>query len=200
MKAQATQQKDAQGFTLVEMLVVLVIVAAMLALTMPAWFSLSSSMSLSQAGGSLADVLANARQSAIANNTPVEVRFFDEETIEDDLVVKKVGLLQQLPDGSYEGLPFFQLPAGIGISRDPKYTSFFSSDDNAEFLIRGEEDKDSYVGFRFRPDGETELPNGKWFLTVIPEQIATLETDEVLRNFVTIQIDPVMGRVRVFRP
>lgn len=200
MNTGAINRADSHGFSLLEIIVVLTIVAALLALSVPALTSVSGAMSLTQAGGNLAEVLVNARQNAIANNAPVEVRFFDEETDEDDLVVKKVGLFQQLPDGAYEGLPFFILPEGIGISRDPKLTSFFSSDDNAEFLIRGEKDKDSYVGFRFRPDGETELPNGKWFLTVIPEQIATLETDEALRNFVTIQIDPVMGRVRVFRP
>lgn len=65
------------GFTLVELAVVVVIAGVILAVGVPAFLSLSRSMSEAQARGKIMDTLRVARQKAVTTHTPVIVAFGD---------------------------------------------------------------------------------------------------------------------------
>jgi hypothetical protein len=54
--------------------------------------------------------------------------------------------------------------------------------------------------FRFLPDGSTDLkPTGKWFVTIHGQE-AKEEASEPPSNFFTIQVDPINGATRSYRP
>lgn len=201
--------RSGRAFSLIEMLVVLAFVGALLALSIPSLVSLNSSMNLTQTGDNLVDFFANARQQAIAANSAVEIRFYDLFSEEDDRVVKTLQVVHQSSDGTYIGGEVLWFPAGVGISRDSKLSSFFSSEDQLrKSLLTGvsgevlpADQEAGYLGFRFNPDGSTTLPSGSWFLTVVLENREEVrEEGQSPANFYTIQMDPVMGRIRTFRP
>ncbi|MDF1811199.1 MAG: Verru_Chthon cassette protein D [Verrucomicrobiales bacterium] len=206
------------AFSLLELLTVLTIVSIVLAFSIAAVPKLSITYSLTHTGDQITDFLTNARQQAVAKNRSVEVRFYNlKEETDDDLIVTLVQSVQHIDNGNYvensahigelevEDEKTVYLPSGIGISRNPVYTSFFRTGRTTKGLIRGKAANSlpdhpdaTFTGFRFNPDGSTELPAGKWFLTIIPEVAS--RRDEPPPNFYTIQIDPAVGRVRVFRP
>ena len=65
-----------RAFSLVELLFVMVIIAIVTALTLPAFNSMGKAQALSSAGTSLLDTFALARQVAVAQNRVVELRFY----------------------------------------------------------------------------------------------------------------------------
>ncbi len=65
-----------RAFSLLELLVVMAIIAIIAALTLPAFNNLGRAQSLSSAGSNLLDQFALARQTAVAQNRVVEVRFY----------------------------------------------------------------------------------------------------------------------------
>lgn len=65
-----------RAFSLIELLMVMAIIAIVTALTLPAFNNLGKAQSLSSAGSNLLDQFALARQTAVAQNRAVEVRFY----------------------------------------------------------------------------------------------------------------------------
>ena len=65
-----------KGFTLIEVLVVLSIIAVIVAFTIPAMAPALKGSKLRQSADQLEALLAGAHQRAITENRPVEVRFF----------------------------------------------------------------------------------------------------------------------------
>jgi uncharacterized protein (TIGR02596 family) len=65
-----------RAFSLIELLMVMAIIAIIAAVTLPAFNNLGKAQSLSSAGSNLLDQFALARQSAVAQNRVVEMRFY----------------------------------------------------------------------------------------------------------------------------
>lgn len=65
-----------RGFSLIEMLVVIAIVAMLLALATPALTRTMQASRLSAAGEAMMGSVAEAQQAALSSNSPVEMRFF----------------------------------------------------------------------------------------------------------------------------
>ena len=65
-----------RAFSLVELLFVMVIIAIIATLTLPAFNSMGKAQALTGAGSALLDQFALARQTAVAQNRVVEVRFY----------------------------------------------------------------------------------------------------------------------------
>ena len=65
-----------RAFSLIELLVVMVIIGIIAMVTLPAFNNLGKAQALTSAGSSLLDQLALARQTAVAQNRVVEVRFY----------------------------------------------------------------------------------------------------------------------------
>ena len=199
-----TRHRFPAGFSILELLFVMTIIGVLLFLSMGTLFPLAKSLSLTEGGESVAELILEARQQAVAKSSAVELRLYDLTSEDDDDIVTTIQLVVQRNDGTYQASNPLLITGGVGISRDPRLTSFFHSSRAAEKLIRGQAGKalpgDSeatFVGFRFHPDGSTNLPDHKWFLTLLAES----EVDgPIPENFFTIQIDPLLGQIQVFRP
>jgi len=207
MKTNRTSRLDLRGFSLVELLLVLVIFAILLGLTVASFQNVGPSLSLTRGGDELVGAILRARQRAITTSDAVEVRFYNLASEEDDDYVTVYQIVTQESDGSYRAESPIRFPVGIGISRDPQLSSFFDVEEDAltALLIRGIageqfplEEEAEFVAFRYLPDGSTNLPEEKWFVTVTFQD--ELEDEEVPTNFYTIQIDPVLGQIQTFRP
>ncbi|TLD71274.1 Verru_Chthon cassette protein D [Phragmitibacter flavus] len=206
------------GFSLVEMLMVCGIFAVLLALVTPAAISLISASRMNSAVSMLNDELNLARQAAMTENRDVEVRFYR--------VASNVGgegfqyrafrtlRQQQKGDGSQlvaDG-PVKRLPGSVILSANAEHSTLLDyANPNRSGLSSGQEDlpgerlPSDYVGLVFKPDGGTslnpvDLPEGNWFLTLFQDQDKRGPESGLPANFCTLQIEPITGRSRVYRP
>lgn len=206
------------AFSLLEMLAVM---AVMLTLFMLVGINANAILrggQLTQASQLLHDQITLARQLALSSNQPVEVRLyryadtgFGEVTAGDGKFravqlfavnrdgAKAIGKLERLPkpviiDSSLTLSPL------IALAQEPaSLPSLLSGEDLAAPLPDVGLNYHAAV-FRFQPDGSTNLPaSGQWFLT-IHELKDGDNRSEPPPNFATLQIDPVNGRARFFRP
>jgi prepilin-type N-terminal cleavage/methylation domain-containing protein len=74
-----SQQRECSGFTLLEMLVVMGIIAILMALVVPAFTNLKSASDVTSAAYTIKGVLDQARTYAKANNTYTWVGFYEED-------------------------------------------------------------------------------------------------------------------------
>lgn len=196
-----------RGFTLVELLVVLAVVAMLLLLAVPSLVGSSAATQLTTAGDLLLNRLSEAQQEAIASDSEIQVSFYKRTNprgLESAPQVRsfRTFVLDSLhyegagKGDSADSTAETRLPEGIVISSKPKITSFF---DSAPELEGGSGAGEPKLYLTFLPDGSTSLPPGNpWFLTLVSEESEA--TQGVPANFYTIQIDPVTGRIRSFRP
>jgi uncharacterized protein (TIGR02596 family) len=199
-----------RAFTLLELLVVVAILIILAALTIPAMNSMGRASSLSNGTQAITGALELARQTAVTQNRPVEVRFYklpedgqptgpltdyrslqlflvDSEST--NAVAKPVKLSAPViitPDVATSSLmdetAFPEQPAADGVNVPPGGANY------------------RYRSFRFKPDGGTDLPmNGKLFFTLAAKN-DPIKANGLPANFATIQIEPLTGRTKVLRP
>ncbi len=219
--------KKVRGFSLIEMMVVLTVVAILLAFAAPNLFSLISSSTLSGEGTVIQNQLTLAQQMAVSKSADVEVRFFkmkDESAALNEEAFRAFQLYQYNPEG--EMLPvsnFFRIrnPVAIhedlstlvkpgggggGVNNESRYG--FDSPRTGSAMVptgrTGTKVDTPYVAFRFRPDGSTDLPyrsgdaRDTWYLTLVQGEGALQNTEP--DNFMCLQVNPYNGKINVFRP
>lgn len=196
-----------RGFSLVELLVVIGIMALLLGFGSVALNNVVNSSKMDQAGRQVLDEIALARQTATARNKNVELRL----------------IRKPRTDGS-GGNVYWQLQSGIVEATDstnfspikspaslPAGVALETSTEASPMMGYGSVETNSAPAYQFkrlifRPSGELERTNVPpvnqpklWVLTLVPER----KLGEPLANqndFITIQIDPITGRARAFRP
>jgi uncharacterized protein (TIGR02596 family) len=193
-----------QGFTLVELLVVLLIAGILLAFAVPSIVSVLAGTSLDRGGQMVADQIALARQQAVSLNEPVQVRFF------------------QLNGATYRAIQLWQvqetingpvysassrlvlLPQNIVISTNATLSPLLSADSastgsvvpgTATLPVYGTA---SYVGFQFRADGTPEytINSANNFVTIVNASASGSPPP----NYFTVQVNNLNGSVSVLRP
>jgi uncharacterized protein (TIGR02596 family) len=199
------------GFSLIELIVVISIIALLTLLIVPAFNSLGRASQLTTATGSILDELNLARQTALTRNRVVEVRFYSLPDAVDPALAFRA-LRTFISDESGDQLSplggLKALPVGSVILDDLKFSTLLSETTRPRKASEVEDLPNApatpYKSIRFRPTGGVELSaftstNDNWFLTIKNERDPGYP-DRPADNFATIQLDPVTGRARPLRP
>lgn len=226
------------GFTLAEILVVVLIVSVLLFLTAPQMLGAIRGARLTQAGDMVLMQLSEAQEIANTMGRPVEVRFY-KSSASTGSSSSFNGLMimeyyqpgesdPRVSDGSggaaalanalaVVSRPLSLLPVGTLISGDADLSTLTT--DPALQAAGGGTPVELFqrkgvvlAPYTNPPSSEyqtfTMLPGGtnlsaasgkKWFVTVVDESEIS-KTATSLRNFYTVQIDPVTGRLSRYRP
>ncbi|MEA3210001.1 MAG: hypothetical protein QOE70_3058 [Chthoniobacter sp.] len=211
-----------RAFSLIELLVVIVIISILVGLMVPAVLTMGRAQSLSSGAAAVVDQLTFARQTALARNRVVEVRFYrrrENPEMPDDPVINPVRfralrtVIYDQKVQTWSPLSTMQsLPTNVVIMEEQAFsTLMFPYEDLVpsrvwqEETISGYNEKLKYQFIRFKPSGSTDLPPDgttdadKWFLTVKLANDPIVEKKPAY-NYVTAMVEPVSGRVRTFRP
>lgn len=208
------QRHALAGFTLLELLIVIVILGILMTASVPAVDGALRASRLTSTGDNLRNYLANAQQLAITRNIEVEVRIFRSLDIAAGDTEPRARRLEvhtlQASDtdagtgsgagaGRYvpEGSPLL-VEGSLAISTLPKFSSLLGRPFKQADADNGGATT-SYISFHFYPDGSTDLPAGQpWFLTLMEERYVTRTTAPA--NFYTVQVHASSGKIRTFRP
>lgn len=216
-----TLQHSAQrtAFSLIELVVVIAIIALIATFTVPAATSILRGSAMTQAQQMLTDQISLARQFALSKNRSVEVRFYqlaDPEQPGETAINPSTGQFRALQIfeivESGVGVPIDKvqrMPSTVIMNQTNQLSSIIGAagqmpakdpTNKDPELPRGVGKNYKYVAMRFQPDGSTTLgATGSWFLTIHNlSDGATITSPPP--NFFTIQIDPVSGSTKGFRP
>jgi len=196
--------KAHRAFSLVEILVVIALMAALMVLAAPALNSVVGANDVSQGGQLLADQIDAVRQLAEVRGQTAELRF-----------LKKSG------DTHYSGMQLFFVASGTANAAGsaagkalamPKTVAILDSSTLSPWLgtmtitgtmpTGGTWSGASYKAFRVRPSGAIELASGtnraKLYLTISTARTSAAATS--VPNFATIQVNPDTARPLLYRP
>ena len=216
-----------RAFSLLELIAVILIIGIIAAFVIPAMPTILRGTQMTQAEQILTDQVKLARQFAVTRNHSVQVRFIryaDPEAPGEqgaDITTgyyRAIPLVEILDNGAAVPIDKPQLlPTSIVINagnfstlisnsdmQPPKHASKARSGDDGgdPGLPRGIDWNYDYVSFRFLPDGSTNLNSTSgvvWCVTL--HNINDKPTGNTPPpNFVTLQVDPVSGAVRIYRP
>jgi len=215
LRAAAAAHKNAvaHAFSLVELLVVITILVILTALGIPAVSSIRGSNRLTITEQIIVAQLNLARQTALTENVPVQVRFYSYPGEGGTpKAIRAVQIFKLKADGSYKAVtPIQRFPQSI-VALDSLGAASAATDPStilvnarASSSVAGDSDlSDAQAGtydlasFDFRPDGSTTFDSaGFWHVTIAA---SPLPASGLPKNFATIQIDPLNGTTRTFRP
>ncbi|HSI87280.1 MAG: Verru_Chthon cassette protein D [Candidatus Methylacidiphilales bacterium] len=211
------RQSHSAAFSLIELLVVVGIIAAMSVLAVSALTRISTSSGVTVAGGLVVDQLNLARQTAISRNCQVEFRIYQlpDEGVSGSTTPSQYRAMQMYVLDSAKGTAS---PAGRAVFL-PRGVSFFEAasvstlltTQSPPYAVSGTTAAVKFVGFdpgsynykcfEFNPDGSTDLdPTKNWFISLANTKEKLASGQQLPANFFTVQIDPATGRIRNFRP
>lgn len=232
---------ERRGFSLIEMLVVLVIMGMLFAVVVPTMVEALNGTRITQSGDEFYGLISQAQQMSSAKGHPVEVRFYragdggesgstDEqgdtigyrgliilshyfagEPNPDNLAVSLTSPLSVAEFGGIHSIPTsFVINEGLSTLINDAPIKGTGSGGAGAIKVRtstGLTDLNlpsnwgEYVGFLCLPEGTNLNPGDdqRWYLTFVEARNATAAAAG-LKNFYTIQIDPVTGRLSAYRP
>jgi len=191
-----------RGFTLLEIMAVMAVIAIVIAMSVPTLKKAALGTALTRAGQLLSDQFQLARQEATGRNRDVQVRliWIDSQTPGYRAVQLWASSLTNA--STYEPISkMVMLPPETLISSNAQLSPLLANatipETTGNIPGRGET---KYCGYRFRAGGQTDLPFNatNTFVTVIQNQDVLAAATP--KNFFVVQVDPVNGRTRTFRP
>ena len=198
---------SAAGFTLVELLVVLTIVAILTALTVTGFRSVNTALSLSTASQAVTAELTTARQTALTRDQTIQVRFYQYPDSTGATTTKEYQAMQSFNYAT--GLPIDKVvffPANIMISSSTTYsvplgatTATPAATTDPAIASNGIGRNYGYVSVNFKSNGtiDPQPASPPWFITLYEKKYAATGAPV---NYTTISVDPQDGRTRMFQP
>jgi uncharacterized protein (TIGR02596 family) len=211
------------AFSLIELIIVITVIGIIATFTIPALNTVLKGSYLSQGSSMLVGQLNIARQQAISRNRQVEVRFY--RFADSEIPGEKV---DEPATGAFRAMQLFEIRDGAAIPIDkiqrlPGPIIFgYSTEKGISSILDGTtyvrkagsgtyggadprlprvELKYEYVPLRFMPDGSTDRKaTEKWYITVIEANAKQSTATKPPPNFFTVQVDPVSGATRNYRP
>jgi uncharacterized protein (TIGR02596 family) len=216
-----------KAFTLVEILIVLAIIAMLLFFTVPGLTDVLKGSKLTSTADQIIQDIGLARQTAIREGVPVEVRFYkfrnpDAQNEERFAAYQCYRLRQDLNTPSdytadrvsvpvFEKLKF--IPAGVTLVDADQWSPLIASEkmhndrERVRGLVPGEKDTEAqYYSFIISAEGETNLDRSgakQWYLSMVTEAEYRKAPNPMAikpSNFITLQIDPYTANVRRYQP
>jgi uncharacterized protein (TIGR02596 family) len=191
------------AFSLIEMLTVIAIIGILAILALPAVGTMLEASKLNTAVNQVTDQIALARQTALAQNRRVEVRFYKFATSTENPAYRGIRSYLISETGTASPLsPVREISQPIIISDEASKNSLFRSSPQA---YSGTEDlprvkNAEYFKFSFLPNGRTDFSSGENpFLTIFSSR-ATAVANGLPVNYAVLQLDAMTGNVRIYRP
>lgn len=202
------------AFSLLELLMVITILAVLSALIVPSVSGLSRSYQLNSSGQSLLNNLTQARQAALTRGYPVQVRIyklpghFDSASASPSVFRAMQTFVEGDPAKAGSGVTvpvtplskpvFFSSP--VEILDSATYSSVLSLPYTSapQESLPGFGKNYGYVSFRFKPDGQADLPAGFSSLTMLSKEGSS--GSGLPKNFRSFEIDSATGAVREYSP
>lgn len=201
-----SRRQDLSGFSLLELLVVVAIIALLAALVTPAVQSVTGGLDITRAADLVSTNAGIARQTALTRNRNTEVRFY---FLKDSFGVERCRALQiflQKEDGSgWDAFGRIQkLPDSICIDSGPELSPLIGMQTKkaGSDSLPGVGIGYQYVAITFRPDGSARADitdPKKYYLTLRPANLDD-PLPSLPANFACVQIIPATGQVKAFRP
>lgn len=195
-----------RGFTLVELLVVMLVIAVIANFVVPAVVGLMTSSNLTQSTELVVGQLNYARQVALSENKAVEVRLYkysDANQPGSGMALRAMQLWKSNSDGVWEPVDrLYRFRGRIIISSGTLATAIGpdltpSPTDTVKSLPAGY----TFKAFQYRADGSTTLISSQAnYFTLINENDPVIAPVNLPANFSTVQIEPFTGTVKVSRP
>ena len=216
-----------RGFTLVEILIVLALIAMLLFFTVPGLKDVLKGSKLTGASDQIAGDINLARQTAIKEGVPVEVRLYkfrdpgakNEERFAAYQCFRLVQDLNTPFDYTTPRIakPIFEkvktIPQGVVLVEAEMWSPLVTDEkvkqdrERVRGLVPGERDTETkYISFIITPEGETNLDRSgakQWFITLVTESEFQKAPDPMAmrpKNFIALQIDPFTANVRRYAP
>jgi uncharacterized protein (TIGR02596 family) len=188
------------AFSLIELLLVMSIIALLASASILAVQGITSGRNITLAGSMVLDQMSLAQQTALTKNTRVRwqiVEVPDNRTGEDESY--RLIRLQIFEPSNRTWRTLNQQLLPISISADARQNFYFST------LLKDAHQIDdlTYDGQRGASAAASSivfLPNGRTSLNPSAIYSLTLHNPRKTNDFITIQVNPVSGRTRTFRP
>ena len=217
------------GFSLVELLVVIAVIAILLAVGASALSQGGNSLGLTTTVGSVQGILDEARQVAVSRNKYVQIRFLEKSPAETPPCYRAIILY--VGDSPYYEANAADYDTRVSqgllrqqgrISKLPQTIIIPKGDQTAKLLVDLAADTNftrtgtnsvsgqsyGWVAFYFRPNGMTDyqILNGSpysgtnAFFSLVNETEFAQTKPNLPKNFAVITLPPATGRPVVFRP
>lgn len=195
--------RNAGGFSLVELLVVISIVALLTAASVPALNSVMESDNLNRGGQQVADTINLARQLASSHNATMELRLIKLNSTSGYSALQvwttnSAGTMQPITRIAI-------LPQSIVVTDNTTLSPALSASGITTGTIppgNGAASGASYAGFEITASG-LMLPltgmNSDYF-TVVPARYEPSSSLSGIKNYVMVQVNPVTATPLVYRP